>query len=393
LADLDALLTLRKPSGARILDLETKVRETYGSLFSVSGDEIFKQKALDQLVSSRLEFIKSTRVYKDATDIHAANDHPPGPPGAQEIHAHDTLNEDSLAVRRATANLRKNTISLSHTTIAEEIQKHVTEAGLADFTTSSLQATVLLHCIQNLCIDETSQDEQTIELAGRYSGLFLPEHLQSVKPSEVAVSMRTRIGKGLIALLRNPLYIARWVESAERYLADDLLGKPDFYQRILEWLEDDVVQSSLNDAEREWHSRAKQSPIATLFGGMAKVVAHRWLACLEGWYAYADYYGFLKTFRVSATQCASSLFFQKSTLIQCRTSGTARSPFIQHPRHQVVHSNLHPRQTYCASQSQQACSKMVVGSRDLGPRSARREVAIMMLYYSSQERLKRIVVV
>lgn len=393
MADLDALLTLRKPSGARILDLETKVRETYGSLFSVSGDEIFKQKALDQLVSSRLEFIKSTRVYKDATSIHAVVDHPPGLSVAQDVQAHDTIDEDALAVRRATANLRKNTISLSHTTIAEEIHKHVAEAGLADFTTASLQATVLLHCIQTLCTDETSQDEQTVELARRYCGLFLPEHLHSVEPSEVAVSTRTRIGKGLIALLRNPLYIERWVESAERYLADDLLGKPDFYQRILEWLENDIVQSSLNDDEREWHSRAKQSPIETLFGGMAKAVAHRWLACLEGWYAYADYYGFLKTFRVSATQCATSLFFQKSTLMQCRTSRTARSPFIQHPRHQVVHSNLRPRQAYCASQSQQACSKMAVGSRDLGPRSARSELATMMLYNSSQERLKRIVVV
>jgi hypothetical protein len=392
LADLDALLALRKPCGARILDLETKVRETYGSLFSVSGDEIFKQKALDQLVSSRLEFIKSTRVYKDATDIHAANDHPPGPLGAQEIHAHDTLNEDSLAVHRATANLRKNTISLSHTTIAEEIQKHVAEAGLADFTTTSLQATVLLHCIQNLCIDETSQDQQTVELARRYCGLFLPEHLHSVKPSEVAEYMRTRIGKGLIALLRNPQYISRWVESAERYLADDLLGKPDFHQRILEWLEDDIVQSVLNDDEREWHSRAKQSPIATLFGGMAKAVAHRWLACLEGWYAYADYYGFLKTIQVSVAQYVSSSSFQKSTLMQCRTSRTARRPFIQHPRLQVVHFNLHPRQTYCASQSQQACSKMAVGSRDLGLRSARSELATMMLYNSSQERLERIVV-
>jgi hypothetical protein len=131
--------------------------------------------------------------------------------------------------------------------------------------------------------------------------------------------MRTRIGKGLIALLRNPQYISRWVESAERYLADDLLGKPDFYQRILEWLEDDIVQSSLNDDEREWHSRVKQSPIATLFGVMAKVVAHRWLACLEGWYGYADFYGFIKTFQVSATQCVRSPSFQKSTLMQCRT--------------------------------------------------------------------------
>jgi hypothetical protein len=315
LAALDALLTLRKPSGARILDLETKVRETYGSLFSVSGDEIFKQKALDQLVSSRLDFIKSTRVYKDATDIRAVVDDSPRPPAAQEVQAHDTIDEDSLAVRRATANLRKNVISLSHTTIAEEIQQHVAEAGLADFTTVSLQATVLLHCIQALCTDETSQDEQSIELARSYCGLFLPEHLQSVKPSDVAVSMRKRIGKGLIALIRNPLYIARWVEWAERYLADDLLGKPDFYQRILEWFEDDIVQNHLNNEEREWISIAIQSPIK-VFGGVARAVAHRWLQCLEGSYGYADFYGFLKTFQVSLSQCMSSYVFQNNTLMQ-----------------------------------------------------------------------------
>lgn len=305
------MLTLRKPGGARILDLETKVRETYDSLFSVSGEEIFEQKALDQLVNSRLEFIKSTRVYKNAMDVHTVFDDSPGPPVAQNAQAHATIDEDSLAVRRATANLHKNVISLSHTTVAEEIQKHVAEAGLIDFTIASLQAVVLLHCVQTLCMDETSQDEQSIELARRYCGLFLPEHLQSVKPSDVAESMRTRIGKGLIALLRNPLYVARFVESAERYLADDLLGKPDFYQRILEWLEDDVVQNDLNDDEREWHSRAIKSPVATIFDGVAKAVAHRWLACLEGSDGYADYYGFLKTFQVSVAQCANSSFFQR----------------------------------------------------------------------------------
>jgi hypothetical protein len=230
---LDALLTLRKPSGARILDLETKVRETYTSLFTVSGEEIFKQQPQDELVSSRLEFIKSTRAYKDAMNIQVVVDDPPETPMMPKVEIQATVDEHTLAVRRATANLRNNVVSLSHTMIAEEIQKNLAQAGLTDFTTTSMQATVLLHCIQTLCTNKSVQDERTVQLATGYCGLYLADHLQSVKPSDVATHMRTRIAKGLIALLRDPLSTARWVESGEGFLADDLLGEPDFYQRVL----------------------------------------------------------------------------------------------------------------------------------------------------------------
>ena len=291
-------MTLRHPSGARILDLETKVRETYASLFSVSGEEIFKDKALDQLVSSRLEFVKSTRAYKDAMGVHAVIEDPPASPFAQKPRSHAAVDEDTLAVRRATANLSNNVVSLSHTMIAEEIQRHIAQAGLADFTTASMQATVLHYCIQILCVDEASHDQRSVKLARGYCGIFLVEHLQSVKPSEVSTGIKTKIAKGLVALLRDPLYIKSWVESGERYLADDLLGNPGFHQKILEWLDDDTVKSQLNEAERQWYSLVIKSPIAAMFEGVAKAVAHRWLTCLEGADADADYYGFVKTYQV-----------------------------------------------------------------------------------------------
>lgn len=296
---MDALLTLRKPSGARILDLEMKVRENFTSLFSVSGDRIFEQKASDELMGSRLEFIKSTRVYKEAMGVRFTVDDPPESPIARVTETHGTVDRETVAVRIATAKLRYNRVSLSHTMVAEEIQKHIAQAGLADFTSVSMQAMVLLRCIETLCDDGSSHDEQYIELARGYCGIYLPEHLQSVKPSEVAPDVKTKIAKGLIRLLRDPPCIARWVESGERYLADDLLEKPDFHRRVLEWLEDDTVQAHLSEDERQWHSKVIKSPMSTMFEGIAGGVADRWLKHLAGGIdAYADYYGFLKTFQV-----------------------------------------------------------------------------------------------
>lgn len=249
-------------------------------------------------MSSRLDFIKSTRAYKDAMDIHFVVEDPPESPVAQKLRSHTAVDEDTLAVRRATANLSNNVVTLSHTMVAEEIQRHVAHAGLSDFTTASMQATVLLYCIQTICIDEASHDERTVKLARRYCGTWLREHLQSVTPSEVSTCMKIKIAMGLVALLREPLYIKRWVESGERYLANDLLGNPDFHQKVLEWLEDETVQSHLSEAERQWHKCAIKSPIVTMFKGVSEAVARRWLTCLEGVDVNAQYYGFLKTYQV-----------------------------------------------------------------------------------------------
>jgi hypothetical protein len=291
---------LRTQGGARILDLEEKLRETFAALFSVTGEKIFEQKTSDQLMSSHLGFISSTLVYKDVMSIKVAIEDPPGSPIVQTSTLQETVDPETIAVRRATVNLGKNYVSLSHTMIAEQIQKHIARAGLMDFTTVSMQAMVLLRCIDTLCEDPTSHDERSVKLAMGYCGIYLPEHLQSVEPLEVADGMKTKIAKGLIILLRNPVCNARWVESGERYLADDLLGKPDFLQRVLAWLEDSTVQSHLSDDEREWHSRAIKFPVATMLEGVARAVAYRWLVCLEGFCAYADYYGFLKTYQVRA---------------------------------------------------------------------------------------------
>ena len=292
---------------APFLDLEEKLRETFASLFSVTGEKIFEQKTADQLMSSRLSFIDSTQIYKEVMSVEATIEDIPGSPIARTSGLHEVVDKETSAVRRATANLRKNNVSLSHTMIAEEIQKHVAQAGLTDFTTASMQAMVLLRCIEALCEDGISHDKQCVTLARGYCSIYLPEHLQGVKPSDVTSSdMKTKIAKGLIKLLRDPLSNAIWVESGERYLADDLLGKPDFSQRVLEWLKDDTVQSHLSDDEREWHNRAVRSPVPTLFEGMARAVAHRWLACLDGYSAYADHYGFLKTYQESVAQHASS---------------------------------------------------------------------------------------
>lgn len=166
LAELDAVLTLRSPGGARIVDLEHRLRATFCSLFLVSGEEGFETKAPNDRALSRLAFIDTTAAYRCAVSNLSAIDELSIPPTNPTTGMIEDVDQD-LCLRRAMAKLEKNTVSLSHTMILEQIRERTVRAGSTCFTTTSVQAMVLLRCLQAFCDDDSQHDPQTANTAPR----------------------------------------------------------------------------------------------------------------------------------------------------------------------------------------------------------------------------------
>lgn len=205
------------------MDLEHRLRTTFCSLFSVSGEEVFETKAPNDRALSTVAFIDTTAAYRCAVSNLSAIDELPIPPTNPTTGMVEDVDQD-LCLRRAMANLEKNTVSLSHTTIVEQIRERTVRAGSTCITTTSMQAMVFLRCLQVFCDDYSQHDPQTVNTARRYCGHFLPEHLKRVMPAEVKSSTRIEIAKRLVKLLRNTEITQRWLEFAEGYMSGDLLG-------------------------------------------------------------------------------------------------------------------------------------------------------------------------
>lgn len=185
-------------------------------------------------------------------------------------------NDDAVALRKATAEMHKNFVTLSHTLIAEQIQKRTAQADGTNLTTDSMQATVLLRCLEILCDANGPHDERTSKLAGNYAGLYFTEHLLAIDPSEIEHDTRSQIMKLLLKLFRDPLCIARWVRFGQGWLADDLLNL-NFCRRVVRWVQQEDLHAGLSATESRWIREAGEAPWSTLFGDIAIAVARRWL--------------------------------------------------------------------------------------------------------------------
>ncbi|KAK4555413.1 hypothetical protein LTR86_007710 [Recurvomyces mirabilis] len=303
LAELDALLTIRRPGGARVVDLERRLRTAYVTLFSVTGSGATGATTADERSRKRLDGFEVAQlslpvVPADPLDHSALNS-----PTAQSTKLDPTASHDT-AIRRAVASMQRSYVALSHSLIAEQIQKRTAQAGLNTFTNDSMQGMVLLGCLDALCETNGSHDKQTSELVGRYCGPYLSDHLTSVEPDDVESETRIRIAKLLIRLFRNDDCMTRLVGFAEGVLAEDFLNKALFRMRSVEFMQDPEVQSSLDSTEKQWVSQAVQDPLRLLLGVMARAVARRWLTQVTGF--YEDYWLFLRRYRIMITSTEDS---------------------------------------------------------------------------------------
>lgn len=284
LAELDAMLTMRRPLGARVVDLEIRLRGSFAILFTVSGEVAPDHSLEDERVRRRLNLIGSASTEVNCTTqktFPASND------------------DDGVALRKTTASMRmhRNYVSLSHTLIVEQIQKRAAQTGVISFTTDSMQATVLLRCLETLCGTNGPFDEQTSRLSGSYAGLYLTEHVAAVQPGKVEPATRLRIAKLFIQLFREPSCLVRWIGFAEGYLTDDL-SNTAFHESVVKWLLDEEVQAGVDAAEAQWIQQCDlaKDTFVTLFRDLALAVAHRWLTQVTG--QTEDYLRFLQMYQV-----------------------------------------------------------------------------------------------
>ncbi|KAK3670710.1 hypothetical protein LTR78_009402 [Recurvomyces mirabilis] len=294
LAELDALLTVRRPGGARVVDLERRLRVAYVTLFSVTGAGATEATTADERSRKRLDGYDTAQLSVPSVPADPLDHSVMSTPAAQSTKLNASASHDT-AIRRAVASMQRSYVALSHSLIAEQIQKRTAQAGLKNFTTHSMQGMVLLGCLDILCETNGSHDKQTSELAGRYCGPYLSDHLTSVDPDDVEPETRIKIAKLLIRLFRDDDCMTRMVGFAEGVLTEEFLNKTLFRTRSIQFMQDPKVQSSLDSAEKDWVDQAAAEPLRTVLGGMAQGVARRWLTQATAF--YEDYWSFLRRYQ------------------------------------------------------------------------------------------------
>ncbi|KAK4543970.1 hypothetical protein LTR36_004744 [Oleoguttula mirabilis] len=290
LAELDALMYIREPFGARVINLEARMHKEFASLFSVTGKNTISDTAVEERLHCRLpevdELLLSAAVLEQGSKRLGGSNAEQGHIGVNGLD------------RRRTAAMQERYVALAHSLIAEQIQEQKAQEGITNFTRNSMQTTVLLSCLDALCDTKAPHDEDSVKLACNYCGANLPYHLKAVHADEVVSDMRVKIAKRIVQLLRDESCIDRWVPCAGPDMARDLLQSREFREMVTDWLQDPNVQQHLDIHDKEWIATIPEAPIKTLYGALALGHSRHWLTRVTN---PADSFKFLNVFQTAVT--------------------------------------------------------------------------------------------
>lgn len=289
LAELDALLLMRDPEGARITDLEERLRKTFKSLFALSTedsvfDRLEKESVRQELVSADLTDLEDMfllngmpRDTNTEFDIlHQDTD------GRENIDSKTPVSEDvfGLSVKRKKAVLammEETTIALDHDLLAAYIQDKKTKQGLDKFATDKMQAKVLLSCLLVLCDEEVTRDQDVLKSALAYCGQYFGKHFENPTYEHCDSETRLEVGLLLVKLLRSSSLLDRWAANSAFFMTSNLFSNVKLPSLLLDWLNDSTLRERLDEDQRQWISRANAEPVKIMFAGMATAHAKRWL--------------------------------------------------------------------------------------------------------------------
>ncbi|EMC91241.1 hypothetical protein BAUCODRAFT_127159 [Baudoinia panamericana UAMH 10762] len=256
LAELDALLTMRRPSGAALIDLEDRLRRALVSLFTVSGENT----AADQSAEDRFRKRCQVDTRNSASDYEKKGAH-----GRESEVVLSDIPPAEVKLKQTLLRMAQCWVQISHNRLAEKIQERQIQAGIIGFSTQSMQAMTLLGCLKALCNTAGLKDRETVARACGYAGAYLPEHLNDVAVEDVDGPMKAQIGLCLVRLLRDDACIDRWVGAAASFQTSDYLRSSEARGRILLWLQDPDVQEALIPEDKEWTAAVLRSPIPVMF--------------------------------------------------------------------------------------------------------------------------------
>ena len=212
LAQLDAMLTLRKPGGARVVNLDELIRNEFAGLFITANDDSLLVWPSEQRVQQRLQDERrppgdhvslTEAMTMDGLDGHNELE--------ETVAASHTGKDDTRKVNafeRKMESWRKVSVRLTHPLVKQYIKARAADEILK-ITTDRMHVKVLIGCLQNLCHPSETQDEKTVNRANSYCAEFIPELLSDVEPEDVQADKRATVVQLLLNLLRNDQTIDR----------------------------------------------------------------------------------------------------------------------------------------------------------------------------------------
>lgn len=267
LAELDALLTMRDPLGDRVIDLDTRLRERFGTLFTVHGTTSTADKTAEPRLSE---------------DILKAIEQESFPDSISRGFAKPADNSDDIkSTQSVVERMKKIWVELGHTLIKEQIQQRDMKVEGTSFSANGMQAMMLEECLKNVCLLSSAFVADTISLARGYSAVYLTNHVLDVNIDDEEPDGRIRIASALVRLLMAEENTDCWVSTAFPYMQDDLLASNAVREKMRCWLRHIQPLQKFEQPTRGWLDEATQAPVGKMLKGVARSCARRWLTTVS----------------------------------------------------------------------------------------------------------------
>ena len=258
LAQLDALLALRKPQGARVINLEQLVCDEWSAVLvvtrqdSVSAEEQMRQRlegethgGRDALSTvggvSEIDFAENTKEQMLAEVTHETEHS--GEKSQQKLNV-----LSGITVRLA-GDIADQLKAPQKTSDPNE-SMHAIYENLPELSMPRMRLKVLLWSLQIMCTDPVV-NPSLAPTAFDYCAQTLPGHLSDVDVAGVSTDQKLQVVHYLLRILREEEIVKRWIKASGQGLTNDYLEKKGIQESFLSWFQSPEIRSGLSQADQQ----------------------------------------------------------------------------------------------------------------------------------------------
>jgi hypothetical protein len=249
------------------VNLKTLITKTFDALFTFSESAESGTLRNKKDVEARLGLANhgDTIITADAASANELNDY------QVELAEHYKPKEDGGTLKRTLLDLASMEVRLVDNLV--DRLPVVTDALGA----GNLAMKRLLGCLKAMCNPLDAINKEAAVQANKHCARKLTEYLFQCKVDDIEASKTREIVRLLLRLIREDALIDRWIEYSGEDHAETLLASSEFGNALITWFESPDIQGRLPKEHLDWIKVAKKSPTATLFEGLAKGHARKWL--------------------------------------------------------------------------------------------------------------------
>jgi hypothetical protein len=269
LATLDALLTIRHDEGSRVVNLKTLLTTTFDALFTFSQPAASGALRNKEAVETRLGVASSafgdSNIIADGASADELDAY------QAELAEHFKPKQEAGALQRALSDLGNTGVRLADNLV--DRLSVVTDALGA----GNLAMKRLLGCLKAMCNPLEAINQDAAIEANQHCARNIAEYLLECKVDDIEASKTREIVRLLLRLLREDQLIDRWIKYSGEDHAVTLLPPNAFADALITWFKSPDIQGRLPKEHLDWIELAEMSPTKTLFEGLAKGHARKWL--------------------------------------------------------------------------------------------------------------------